>query len=355
MTLRLGVLGLASFYGPAYAERAAAHPACRVEAALPGDRTDDQLAALGRPTREEFARKYDCRLLSSVDEVLSTGVDAAVVATPTRRRADDAVALLEAGVPVLLAKPAAVRATDARQIVETATRSGTRVMMTTPARFDDAVAELGRRVDAGGVGDVVRVSAAIRHDRVPRAGIHANAEHAPGEAGAAYAMSVYTADAILWLSDATPERASAEYANVNTPHSTHPDLGTGTVRFDDGSLASMTMTYSTDCRERLGNWEVEVVGTDGIARTSHQGYEGIHWRAGSPSDRDQEAFGRSTSPILDRQFAAFVAAVDGAEHPGVPAVGSPADPGRVAAALELCEAWKRSADEGEVVAVDGIS
>lgn len=345
---RLAVLGLASFYGPAYAERAASRPDC-APAVAAAVRTDEQLRALGRPTRDEFADEYDCRVTSSVDETLDVAVDGVVVATPTSRRAEDAIAALDRGLPVLTAKPVSGDAGSARAVAEAARAAGVPATTTTPARFDDAIMAVGDRVAAGGVGDVVGVRASIRHDRVPVAGIDANAEHAPDEAGSSYAMAYYTADLLLWLSQGRPVRAFAEYENVNSPHSAHPDLGVGTVEFADGALGSMTLTYSTDAREPLGNWELEVTGTEGILRTNHEGYEALHWHAGPPDERSTEAMGRTQSPILDRQFDAFVDALDADDPAAVP-------PGPDAAtdAIELCAAWERASAEGSPVELEEL-
>lgn len=344
--INIGILGLASFYGPAYAARAANHPECDVNAVVPGDASNDQLAALGRPSPEAFAEKHDCATYDTVDDLLADKrIDAVVAATRTQRRANDARAALEAAVPVLTAKPAAASPDGAEDVARTAETAGVPSVTTSPARFDDAVAELGRRVSDGTVGDIVSVRAAIRHDRVPEAGIEANAEHAPDEAGSAYAMGFYTADALLWLTDADPVRLSGELSNVNTPYSAHPDLGAATVQFDDGGIGTMSMTYATDCRDPLGNWEVEVVGTDGILRTVHQGYEGVQWYAGDPETRRAEVFGRTRSPILDRQFDAFVAAVH--EDGSLDAV--PPSPDQVADALALCEAWEAAAESESIV------
>lgn len=341
MTVTVAVFGLASFYGPAYARRAADHPNCELVAAFSGETTDEQRTTLGRPTDDSFAETYDCRVYDTVDELLGAeSVDAAIIATRTQRRAADACTSLKAGVPVLTAKPAAGTPEGASDIAARAAEAGVPAVTTSPARFDDAVAELGRRVHRSEIGDVVSVRASIRHDQVSEAGIESNAEHAPEEAGSTYAMGFYTADALLWLSDATPDRLSGELSNVNTPYSTHPDLGAATVRFTDGSVGTMEMTYATNCRDPLGNWEIEVVGTDGILRTTHQGYEGVCWHAGDADDRRTDVFGRTQSPILDRQFDAFVHAV--ADDAGPDAV--PPAPDRVTNALTLCSAWEDAAE-----------
>lgn len=341
MTVSIGILGLASFYGPAYAKRAADRSDCTVVAACEPVVDDADLEALRRPTTVRFSETYDCEIHETVEAVVESA-DAVVVATPTTRRADDACRALEANVPALLAKPAADGYEPLRRLADVAADVDVPAAFTTPARYDDAIRGVAERVEEGAIGNVVAVRAAIRHDRVPADGLSANAEHAPGQAGGAYAMTVYTADAILWLNSGKPERVTAEYANANSPHSSHPDLGTGTVRFDDDVLGTMTMTYSTDCRETWGNWELEVVGTDGVLRTAHQGYEGIHWSAGSLDERSARVFGRTTSPVLERTFDGFLGAIRAERPPNA------SDPEQAAAALALCEAWESAASDGRV-------
>ncbi len=341
----MGFLGLASFYGPAYAERAHNHPRCEVGAAaepLEGEK----LEQLSRPTRDEFSDRYGCPVYERPEAIWEqNSLDAVVVATPTTRRANDVVSAIERQLPVLSAKPLTGDPDRAHAVAEASEQHGVPTMTTSPARFDDTVMEMGNRVRDGVLGNVLSVRASIRHDRVPERGIDHNAEHGPGEAGPVYSMSFYTADAILWLADAEPTRVYAEYSNVNSPHSAHPDLGSGTVYFDDGTVASMTLTYCTDCREPLGNWEIEVVGEDGILRNSHQGYEGFHWGAGAPGERKNEVFGRSGSPILDRQFEGFVRAVEsGDEGDAVPP-----SPNQAARAIELCAGWEESAQTNRPV------
>lgn len=341
MTIHLGIIGFASFYGPAYAARATAHSDCSVVAATATDVDDEALLQLGQPTREEFAAEQDCQIYEDVSEVFEVS-DAVVIASRTTRRTLDARRALERDIPVLIAKPAANSYDAAQRLAMTADNADAPLAFTTPARYDDAIMGAAERIANDAIGDVVAVRAHIRHDRVPAAGIEVNAEHAPNEAGSTYAMAVYTADALLWLASSDPERVMAEYTNINSPHSTHPDLGTATVRFADNTLGTMTMTYSTDCREPWGNWEVEVVGTDGILRTTHQGYEGIYWGADDPDDRSGTVFARTTTPVLQRIFDAFVQSIRGNRPWNAPTTTD------AAAALGLCCAWKQASKVGPI-------
>lgn len=333
--MQIGVVGTASFYGPDYARRITERGDASVVGVVPDPNVSDAtLKALGRPTPEELTTTADCSLCESVAELLATDPDGIVVASPTTRRADDAVTVLETDTPVLTAKPAAVTAADARRIAAAAERAGTPALTTTPARFDTAIREGVERIQRGDIGDPVSATTTIRHDRVPKAGIEANAEHAPDQAGSVLAMGYYTADLLRWAVDSRIDHVSGWVRNANTPHSSHPDTGVATAEHGTGVVSTMRMLYATDCRERLGNWELEVVGTDGVIRTSHIGYEGIQWSAGSPTERTANLFGRDSSPVLDRQLSAFIEAIRTRTYPAIVP-----GPRRAADALATCEAW----------------
>lgn len=348
MTIRLGVVGSASFYGPHYASLITDAADAEVVGIVPdSDVDDDALLALGRPTRSELRARFGT-LHDSLDDLLAGGdLDGIVVASPTSRRADDAVRALREGVMVLTAKPAASSSVEAASIADTAAKADVFAMTTTPSRYDTAVRDLSRRVSAGRIGDPIAIQATIRHDRVPETGIEWNAEHAPEEAGAVLAMGYYTADLVRWLCDSLPVAISGTLTNANTPHSTHPDTGLATVEFDSGLIASMRLQYATDCREPLGNWEVEVVGTDGLVRTVHHGYEGFEWTDTSDGGRETRVFGRTPSPVLKRQLDAFLTAIRNESYPN-----NAASPEDVVASLEVCEAWRAASDRETRISLD---
>lgn len=342
MTLRIGVVGLASFYSSYYAGRAAEHPGATVVAAARLDASDEQLEALGRGTAGEFGATHDCSVYESLDELLDDDrVDAVVLNSLLARRGEDAVAVLEAGKPVLTGKPAANSAADADRIADAAREAGLVAATTAPHRHDGRIRAARNRVAEGGVGDVLRVRASVYHAAATSNGIDARDGLAPGEPGPAYTMGYYTADLLRWFTEGTdPGRVTGELENGNSPFMDHPDLGSATVRFEDGIVGTMTFAMCNDHGPGYG-WEIEVHGTEGTVRTDQHGHEGTHWHGGGAV----EAFGRSLDPVLDRQFDAFVDAVESGE--GVDAVAP--GPAVAARGIELCDAWVDAAD-GDVVA-----
>lgn len=337
MTAGLGILGIESYYGQAYAELASKRADVDVVAAMT-TYTEQQLRDLDRRTAAAFAEIFDCPVHESVNPVLSTdAVDAVIVGTPTTRRADDAIRGIESSRHVLTAKPAGDSPAAAREIAEAA--DGTNVLVTTtaPHRFDDAICGIRDRIERGTLGETHAIRANITHPRAIAGRALHDPEYGSGEAGTVYLMGYYTADALCWLADGRPESLSGLLENVNTSYSDHPDLGSATVEFDDGSIGSMTMTYSTDGRSRHGNWEVEVVGTDGFARSRHEGYEGIAWMGTDIEETEVELFGRRQPPVLRRQLDEFL---DFVRNGRGSTIRSP-DPESVVEAFDLCAAWER--------------
>jgi predicted dehydrogenase len=100
-----------------------------------------------------LADAFGAKAASSLDEVLDD-VDAAVVASPTDDHGASAATLLRAGKHVLVEKPLAATAPDARTLVGEAERAGTVLMVGHVERFNPAVLALDPLLD-----DVVHIAA----------------------------------------------------------------------------------------------------------------------------------------------------------------------------------------------------
>lgn len=90
-------------------------------------------AARGRA----LADRFDCNFAPELDA--ARGCDAAVVATPTRAHSEQAAALLETGLPLLVEKPLAPSIEESRAMVGDATRRGLPLMCGFVERFNPAV------------------------------------------------------------------------------------------------------------------------------------------------------------------------------------------------------------------------
>ncbi len=148
MTVRWGILGTGTI------AEALTH-AIRAEGG--------EVVAVGSasPTRAEtFARNHDIgRSHAPHHELLAAGgFDVVYVATTNDRHRDDAIACLEAGVPVLLEKPFALSTAQAEEVVGVARRTGVFLMEAMWMRFQPGMLELERRIPAGEIGELRSVT-----------------------------------------------------------------------------------------------------------------------------------------------------------------------------------------------------
>lgn len=131
---------------------------CHLPAALslPGV----EVTALVDPAREriaDVAADYGlhAQLADSVAG-LAGKVDGALIASPNHLHADAAVALLEAGVPVLIEKPLAATVAQGERIAAAADASGVTAGVAYCSRFQDNVRFMGRLLREGWFGRVRR-------------------------------------------------------------------------------------------------------------------------------------------------------------------------------------------------------
>jgi len=114
-----------------------------------------------RERAEHLAAASGARAYGDVDELLRAdpGIEAVSVAVPTRLHASIAGALLKAGKHVLVEKPIAATVAEADELIELAQTAGVVLAVGHVERFNPAVRELKRQMDAGRMGDVLSLLA----------------------------------------------------------------------------------------------------------------------------------------------------------------------------------------------------
>jgi len=112
-----------------------------------------RLEALERSGAAEVAAVADPAVegaLGSLDELLADELDGVVIATPSALHAEQAIAALEAGLPVFCQKPLSRTAGEARAVVEAARRADRLLAVDLCYRHLDAVARM-REAEIGDV------------------------------------------------------------------------------------------------------------------------------------------------------------------------------------------------------------
>lgn len=211
----------------------------------------DPMAAERVTSMFGFERSYrDYRELFSKEKL-----DAAIVAIPHSLLKDASVVALEAGCHVFVEKPMAISAKEAREFLEAAQRANRRVMVGYCQRFDEARVRLKGLVDGGVVGDTSAISAGKGTRR------HRGWLMDPGMGGGQLLyLGVHITDQLFWTVNS---QAKVVFAQVNWDEETGvDDTSAYVIRFDNGVLASVTVSMSVD----TGFDFLEVLGTQGRVR-----------------------------------------------------------------------------------------
>lgn len=259
----------------------------------------------------------DTRVYSSLHAILADPeVNAIVVATPSDRHAEIAVAALAAGKHVFVEKPLAGNLADAEAIVTAAAKHpNLAVQVGFCERFNVNYLEAKRAVSEGRLGD-------LRAIHTSRVAPYSFSD--PAWSLGVLDTAVHNLDLILWLKQSMPIRVLSRGTNVylasKIPHSV-----TTILTFADGSLAVDHIAWLQDdgfplnqcARSRMllqgsdGYFEVDLSGRPSAMR-SREGYRKI----------DSVILGGPEySGCLKLQFEYFLKSVED----GSPVLAPPAD------------------------------
>ena len=186
-------------------------------------------------------------LLGDLDELLASGLDAAVVAVPTARHREVASKLADAGVAALIEKPLADSLESAKAIRDRFDERGLFAAVGHVERFNSALQEMKRRLDKGELGRVISV-ATQRVGPFP---------HRISDVGVVKDLATHDIDIVTWIGGASFERVEGQVAHkMGRPHE---DLVVATGRLANGVVASMNVNWLTPVKRR----EVSVLGEKG--------------------------------------------------------------------------------------------
>ena len=252
------------------------------------------------------AETHGARAVGDVTE-LAGAVDAAVVAASTSSHRDVALALLESGIAVLIEKPLADTAEEARRIADAARSTGVVAQVGHILRFDPVTRAIaGRRIKPA----YVEVSWVSRFS------------FRSMDVGVVMDVMIHGLDVVLFLAGEMPERVDAVGGVVVGPHE---DFVNVRLRFPGGCVATLSASRMSRTRRRLVRVFAEgaYVKMDYVART-------IEWLTPKPGLSDLVRSGAPPAEVgmddlvavehvpvetepdaLRAQLASFLAAVRG--------------------------------------------
>lgn len=201
-----------------------------------------------------FAATYDIprQYLSIDDMIRDGGVDALVVATPNYLHAPQSIQALNAGIHVMVEKPMALNAAEARQMHQAALVSGAQLMVAHCWRFDQDVLWLKERMPT--LGRVVRTTGYGIHTHWGPSGWFTQKQFAGG--GALADMGIHAIDTVRFLlGDPLPVSV---YAKIGTHY--------GTYDVDDTGLLMIEWSNGTDSIIESGWWQPHMDGPEAATK-----------------------------------------------------------------------------------------
>lgn len=191
---------------------------------------------------------------NNLDEVLDD-VDAVSVTLPDELHVETCVKALQAGKYVLVEKPLATNAADARVILE-AQPAPDRLMVGQLLRFDLRLSELKRRIDSGQLGKIEFV-------RINRANGRVAVSRLKGRASVTAFLGVHDLDLLLWLTGGEIAHVQAIGRKV---FSGQWDVSLAHLVMNDGMIASVEnhwLIHGASARSAFAG--IEVFGDKGTA------------------------------------------------------------------------------------------
>lgn len=291
----------------------------------------------------EFAGRHEApRAFANLDEVLSDpAVTAVYVATPNRLHADQAVTCLEAGRHVLVEKPLALSAGQARRMVAAADKAGRTLGVVHQQRFHPANLHMIRCHDDGLLGKLSIVRSQIGIWYPPQPHWKFDPEMAGG--GAAMDLGPHALDLMLELGGPVA-RVSAWTGHLRS-NGPVEDFCSARIEFARGGVGLLDASY---CVHAYGG-RIEAYGSDGtfVADGSLQQapvYRTSQRRAGDLAATEQQHDASTDT------FAAIIEDFTDAVREHRPPTVTAADG---VAVLEVIEAIYASARSGETVTLRG--
>ncbi len=198
---------------------------------------------------EPLARTYRARVYTEYVQLLDEEKpDLVSIAVPTRLHREVAVAAMSRGLHVFLEKPIAASVEEGQKIVECAHREGVKLGVGHIERFNPAVTELKKQLNAGQLGRIFQIHARRVGPFPSRV----------GDVGVVIDLATHELNLLEYL---TGSRVKSVYAETEREiHAKHEDLLTGILKFEDGTIGILDINWLTPTKIR----ELSLIGEKGM-------------------------------------------------------------------------------------------
>jgi len=225
MTLRAGLLGV-GMMGRHHA---------RVLRELPGV----ELVAIADPGGDPHGVAGSLPILPDIDALIAAGIDIAVVAVPTRFHEEAALKLADAGIHTLVEKPIADSVEAGQRMVDAFATKGLVGAVGHIERFNPALQELRRRLEAGDLGEVYQIATRRQGPFPSRI----------ADVGVGKDLASHDIDLTAWVAQSTYATVFAQTAHKSGRE--YEDMVTATGRLANGTVVSHLVNWLSPMKERV--------------------------------------------------------------------------------------------------------
>ena len=180
-------------------------------------------------------------------------LDAVTVAAPTRFHLELGLAAIERGLNVLIEKPIAADLDEAHRLVDAAKSSGLVLAVGHVERFNPAVQEMRRRLEAGEVGRIFQIHARRQGPFPLRV----------RDVGAVIDLATHDLDVMRYLLGVEVVRLYAE--TERRIHTEHEDMLNALLKFENGAVGVVQVNWLTPTKIR----ELAVLGERGMLQLNY--------------------------------------------------------------------------------------
>lgn len=329
----MGVIGL-GVMGEPYADILAQMPGAELVGVADVD--EEKARKVGQKLGVPFHADYQ-GLLAQDD------IQAVAICTPEFAHTEPAVAAAERGLHLMIEKPIASTAVDARRIIEAAADAGVKLMVGHILRFDPRYAAAEESVSNGDVGELI-------HMYARRSGLLAEGRYLGGRTTLPFYIGIHDIDIFLWLAGAPVDRVMAMGARKTMADLDVDDTVMALLHFQNGIVASLELSWALPDASNL-EWDclLEVVGTKGVIHVDVQNQGAAFYGEGGTRFFETMYMPQVAGApfgVLAHEIAHFVSCVRDDRNPMVSGEDA-------RNAVVVAEAMVRSLETGQPVVIEG--
>lgn len=198
-----------------------------------------ELVAVSDPMGDPHGVAGGREVLKSVDELIKIGINYAMVAAPTAFHEELALKLADSGVHALIEKPLAVDTPAAEKITAAFKAKGLVGAVGHIERYNPALQQLRKRLDAGELGDVYQITTRRQGPFPARI----------ADVGVIKDLATHDIDSTAWVA-----RSKFISVSARTAHKSgrvHEDMVAAVCDLENGIITNHIVNWLTPFKERL--------------------------------------------------------------------------------------------------------